>query len=321
VGLRVAVRELVGVGVIVGLPDPVTELVGISVGVAELVGVTVAVADNICEPVGVNVGVIVGLAVALAELDPVTFADCVKGVVIDPKGEALILAVEEPDSLGKGLNEYKAVKLFAETLLKILGLSLTLPLIPRELLGPRLIDTKGEAVKILGVGPCEEDDVVVSVIEFVANTESVFRKEELRLILAVEPDSVAKGEGLTETLPKTLWLSLTLALRPRELVAATLIETNGEGLAILGVGTCEEDDVVLGVIEFVGSTESVFRKEELTLILAVEPDSVAKGEGLAEKLPKTLGLSVRLALRPGELVSPTLIDTKGEAVKILGVGC
>ena len=68
-----------------------------------------------------------------------------------------------------------------------------------------------------------------------ANTESVFRKEELTLILAVEPDSVAKGEGLTETLPKTLGLSETLALILGELVAATLIETNGEGLAILGV--------------------------------------------------------------------------------------
>ncbi len=76
------------------------------------------------------------------------------------------------------------------------------------------------------------------------------------------------------------------------------------------------------------NTERLFRKEELTLILAVEPDSVAKGEGLneykavtlfAEKLPKTLGLSVRVAVRPGELVAPTLIDTKGEAVKILGV--
>jgi len=236
VGLRVAVTELVGVGVIVGLPVAVTDLVGISVGVAELVGVTVAVADNICEPVGVNVGVIVGLAVALAELDPVTFADCVKGVVIDPKGEALILAVEEPDSLGKGVNEYKPVKLFAETLLKTLGLSVRVAVRPGELLGPRLIDTKGEGLAILGVGTCEEDDVVLGVIEFVANTESVFRKEELTLILAVEPDSVAKGEGLTETLPKTLGLSETLALTPGELVAAKLVDTNEEGLPILGVG-------------------------------------------------------------------------------------
>ena len=235
-GLRVAVTELVGVGVIVGLPVAVTDLVGISVGVAELVGVTVAVADNICEPVGVNVGVIVGLAVALGELDSVRVVDCVKGVVIDPKGEALILVVEEPDSLGKGVNEYKAVKLFAETLLKTLWLSETLPLILGEVVGPRLIDTKGEAVKILGVGPCEEDDVVLGVIEFVGSTERVFRKEELTLILAVEPDSVAKGEGLTETLPKTLGLSETLALILGELVAATLIETNGEGLAKLGVG-------------------------------------------------------------------------------------
>jgi hypothetical protein len=233
--LRVPVRELVEVGVIVGVPVAVRDLVGISVGVAELVGVTVAVADNICEPVGVNVGVIVGLRVALAELDAVTVVDCVKGVVIDPKGEAVILAVEEPDSLGKGLNEYKVVKLFAETLLKILGLSLTLPLIPRELLGPRLIDTKGEAVNIVGDALCEEDDVVLGVIEFVANTESVFRKEELTVILAVEPDSVAKGEGLTETLPKTLGLSETLALILGELVVPTLIETNGEGLEILGV--------------------------------------------------------------------------------------
>jgi hypothetical protein len=178
----------------------------------------------------------VGLAVALAELDPVTFADCVKGVVIDPKGEALILAVEEPDSLGKGVNEYKPVKLFAETLLKTLGLSVRVAVRPGELLGPRLIDTKGEGLAILGVGTCEEDDVVLSVIEFVANTESVFRKEELGLIVTVEPDSVAKGEGLTEKLPKTLGLSVTLPLILGELVAATVIETNGEGLAILGVG-------------------------------------------------------------------------------------
>ena len=67
-------------------------------------------------------------------------------------------------------------------------------------------------------------------------TEGVFRKEELTLILAVEPDSVAKGEGLTETLPKTLGLSVTLALILGELVAATLIDTRGEGLAKLGVG-------------------------------------------------------------------------------------
>ena len=234
--LRVAVRELVEVGVIVGLAVAVRDLVGISVGVAELVGVTVAVADNICEPVGVNVGVIVGLRVALAELDSVTVVDCVKGVVIDPKVEALILAVEEPDSLGKGLNEYKAVKLFAETLPKTLGLSVTLALILGEVVGPTLVDTNGEAVNIVGDALCEEDDVVLGVIEFVANTESVFRKEELTLILAVEPDSVAKGEGLTETLPKTLGLSETLALILGELVAATLIETNGEGLAKLGVG-------------------------------------------------------------------------------------
>ena len=69
-----------------------------------------------------------------------------------------------------------------------------------------------------------------------ANTESVFRKEELGLIVTVEPDSVAKGEGLAETLPKTLGLSETLPLILGELVAATLIETNGEGLAKLGVG-------------------------------------------------------------------------------------
>jgi hypothetical protein len=234
--LRVAVRELVEVGVIVGLAVAVRDLVGISVGVAELVGVTVAVADNICEPVGVNVGVIVRLAVALAELDSVRVVDCVKGVVIDPKGEALILAVEEPDLLGKGVNEYKPVKLFAETLLKILGLSETLPLILGELVAARLIDTNGEAVNIVGDALCEEDDVVLSVIEFVANTESVFRKEELGLIVTVEPDSVAKGEGLTEKLPKTLGLSVTLPLILGELVAATVIETNGEGLAILGVG-------------------------------------------------------------------------------------
>jgi len=78
----------------------------------------------------------------------------------------------------------------------------------------------------------------------------------------------------------------------------------------------------------VPTTEGVLRKEELTLILAVEPDSVAKGEGLneykavtlfAETLPKTLGLSVTLALILGEVVGPTLVDTNGEAVKILGV--
>jgi hypothetical protein len=166
----------------------------------------------------------------------------------------------------------------------------------------------------------------------VANTESVFRKEELTLILAVEPDSVAKGEGLTKTLPKTLGLSETLALRAGEVVPPTVIDTKGEGVAILGVslcdGLCEEDDVVVGVIEIVPTTEGVSRKEELAIIVAVEPDSVAKGEGLneykavtlfAETLPKTLGLSVTLALILGELVGPTLIDTKEEAVKILGV--
>jgi len=175
----------------------------------------------------------------------------------------------------------------------------------------------------------------------VVKTEGVFRKEELRLILAVEPDSLGKGEGLNEykavtlfaeTLPKTLGLSVTLALRPGELVDPRLIDTRGEGLAILGVslcdGLCEEDDVVLGVIEFVPTTESVLRKEELGLILVVEPDSVAKGEGLneykavtlfAETHPKTLGLSVTLALILGELVGPTLIDTKGEGLAILGV--
>jgi hypothetical protein len=78
----------------------------------------------------------------------------------------------------------------------------------------------------------------------------------------------------------------------------------------------------------VANTERLFRKEELTLILAVEPDSVAKGEGLneykavklfAETLPKTLGLSVTLALILGEVVGPTLLDTKGEGLAILGV--
>jgi hypothetical protein len=78
----------------------------------------------------------------------------------------------------------------------------------------------------------------------------------------------------------------------------------------------------------VPTTEGVFRKEELTLILAVEPDSLAKGEGLneykgvtlfAEKLPKTLGLSVTLALILGEVVGPTLVETKGEGLAILGV--
>jgi hypothetical protein len=149
----------------------------------------------------------------------------------------------------------------------------------------------------------------------VANTESVFRKE-----------------ALAETLPTTLGLSVTLALRPRELVAPTLIEIKGEAVKILGVSLCdalcEEDDFVLGVIEIVPSTEGVFRKEELGLILVVEPDSVAKGEGLneykavtlfAETLPKTLGLSVILALILGELVGPTLIDAKGEGLAILGV--
>ena len=148
-----------------------------------------------------------------------------------------------------------------------------------------------------------------------ANTESVFRKE-----------------ALAETLPKTLGLSVTLALRSGELVAARLIDTRGEGLAILGVSLCdalcEEDDIVVGVIEIVPTTEGVLRKEVLGLILVVEPDSVAKGEGLneykavklfAETLPKTLGLSVTLALILGEVVGPTLVDTNGEAVKILGV--
>ena len=174
---------------------------------------------------------------------------------------------------------------------------------------------KGEAVNIVGDALCEEDDVVLGVIEFVANTESVFRKE-----------------ALAETLPKTLGLSVTLALRPGELVPPTLIDTKGEAVKILGVslcdGLCEEDDVVVGVIEIVPTTEGVLRKEVLGLILVVEPDSVAKGEGLneykavklfAETLPKTLGLSVTLALILGEVVGPRLVDTNGEGLAILGV--
>ena len=58
-GVRVTVAEVEGVsvGVIVVLPDTVAEVEGVSVGVTELDGVTVA--------------------------------DCVKGAVIDPKGEAV----------------------------------------------------------------------------------------------------------------------------------------------------------------------------------------------------------------------------------------
>jgi hypothetical protein len=136
----------------------------------------------------------------------------------------------------------------------------------------------------------------------VANTERLFRKEELTLILAVEPDSLGKGEELTETLPKTLGLSVRVAVRPGELVAPRLIDMKGEAVNILGDALCEEDDVVLGVIEFVANTESVFRKE-----------------ALAEKLPKTLGLSETLPLILGEVVGPTLIDIKGEGLAILGV--
>ena len=219
----------------------------------------------------------------------------------------LILAVE-PDSVAKGEE-------LTETLPKTLGLSVRVAVTPGELVAPRLIDMKGEAVNIVGDALCEEDDVVLGVIEFVANTESVFRKE-----------------ALAEKLPKTLGLSETLALRPGELVAARLIDIKGEAVKILGVSLCdalcEEDDVVVGVIEIVPTTEGVLRKEVLGLILVVEPDSVAKGEGLneykavtlfAETLPKTLGLSVTLALILGEVVGPTLVDTNGEAVKILGV--
>jgi len=166
----------------------------------------------------------------------------------------------------------------------------------------------------------------------VPTTEGVFTTEELGRILVVEPDSLGKGEELTETLPKTLGLSVRVAVRPGELVAPTVIDTKGDAVKILGVSLCdalcEEDDVVVGVIEIVPTTEGVLRKEVLGLILVVEPDSVAKGEGLneykavtlfAETLPKTLGLSVTLALILGEVVGPTLVDTKGEGLAILGV--
>ncbi len=219
----------------------------------------------------------------------------------------LILAVE-PDSVAKGEG-------LTETLPKTLGLSVRVAVRPGEVVAPRLIDIKGEAVNIVGDALCEEDDVVLGVIEFVANTESVFRKE-----------------ALAETLPKTLWLSETLPLILGEVVGPRLIDIKGEAVKILGVGRCdalcEEDDVVLGVIEYVATTEGVFRTEELGLILVVEPDSVAKGEGVneykavklfAETLPKTLGLSVTLALILGEVVGPTLLDTKGEGLAILGV--